>query len=492
MPILTRARRIGFVILSAMFGVAAVIAIAGRGPWYDEFYAYYLVRPGAPLSALVPAWLRDNHPPLFYALAWGWSRLIADLGLADTIEALRTINLAILAGSVVAFWRIARRDGEFARIVWYYCLALAATFPAIDQIDQVRSYFLSFALTALVLPLLARQVAGHRKTLGLSVVLALAFSVHLVTTVIVGGLVVATVAQCVLTRRWEDARRLTVTAALALVPFAMMMALQLSTIVRNTHAFWIPGGINAARWAIESETQTALFANPVLVLVALAGLVVILAGLRRHEHGAQATAILITTVTAGLVLALGVLIAVHLYRPLLITRYLVAVDPVFALILALCADAAVRHVSGRAAMAIDALVLLATGLALHGHCVATLAQPSWDGTGSAIARLVAACPQTRVHADMHWNTLPLSMAPRDNREVVPFSYRFVARRFGFALSQAGLSRTCPNVFWTEHAADQHPSADAVIAALRTEGYPVRSGRMWRIGYGWVLVVPPGG
>lgn len=128
-PSLTVARRIGFVILSAMFGVATVIAMFGRGPWYDEFYAVYLVRPGVPLPALVPAWLRDNHPPLFYGLAWAWSRLIAGTSLAGTVEGLRTVNLVFLAGLIGAFVRMARTDTWFARIVWYDCLALAATFP---------------------------------------------------------------------------------------------------------------------------------------------------------------------------------------------------------------------------------------------------------------------------------------------------------------------------------------------------------------------------
>ena len=81
MPMLTMLRRGGFVILAVAFFVASCLAIAQRGPWYDEFYSFYLARPGATLGVLGPAWLRDNHPPLFYGLVWGWARSLGLGGL---------------------------------------------------------------------------------------------------------------------------------------------------------------------------------------------------------------------------------------------------------------------------------------------------------------------------------------------------------------------------------------------------------------------------
>ena len=491
-------RRIGFVILSVMFVGAAVIAIRDRGPWYDEFYSFYVVRPGVPVRALWPGWLRDNHPPLFYALVWGWSHLVTGFGLSDTIESLRTLNLAILAGVVVAFVRLARTDAWFARIAWYDCLALAVTIPALDQIDQLRSYFLSFALSALALPLLARRIrgcTGQYDSLTLGLILALAFSVHLVTTVIIGGLVAATTMQLLLTGRRADAARLTMIATLALVPFALSMAVQFSTILANTQVFWIPAGLKAARCAIELEVARALDADPVLALAALAGLASVLVGVRRHDDEARATLNLILTFGGGLALALAVLVAAHLHRPLLITRYLVALDPILALILALCAEAMARRLPLLATAALDLLILAAAGLVLQAHLAATLAQPSWNGTGSAIAAIVRVCPGTIVHADMLWNTIPRDMPPHDNHEIVPFAYRDVAHRFGFTLAPEvshDLSRTCPTVFWTEHVAGQHPTAQAMIDGLRASGYPIASGRAKRIGSGWILITAPTG
>jgi hypothetical protein len=98
-----------------------------------------------------------------------------------------------------------------------------------------------------------------------------------------------------------------------------------------------------------------------------------------------------------------------------------------------------------------------------------------------------------VHADLYWNAEPLGMAPRENREIVPFAYAYMARHFGFALAPAGshsVSRTCPTVFWSDHAALFHPAASEVIGELRAAGYPVTSGRMVRHDIGWILITPP--
>jgi hypothetical protein len=490
-------RRGGFVILAVLFVLAAATALAGRGPWYDEFYAFYLVRPGAPLSVLVPAWLRDNHPPLFYALAWAWARLLGRFVLDGSVETLRTVNLVVLAGTVAGLAAIARGDAWFRRLTWYYLLALAATFPVLDRIDQLRSYFLSLALTALVLPLLLRQSHrtpyGARQQAALIVLLALAFSVHLVTTVIVAALAAAVFGRLVLARRWHQARRLALIAALALIPFALAMAVQLPTIMANTRTFWIPPGFNGARWAIEAELAGAVSANPLLGLVAMAGLGGLLRRAWQHDASARSTLIDMATLTAGLGLALAVLVAAHLHRPLLITRYLVALDPAVALMLALCAQSLTRRLPLRATMLIDAALLIATLWAIHTNLTATLRQWSWTGSAQAIAAQVRLCPETVVHADLYWNAEPLGMAPRENREVVPFAYAYMARHFGFALAPAGshsVSRTCPTVFWSDHAALFHPAANEVIGELRAAGYPVTSGRMVRHDIGWILITPP--
>lgn len=483
-------RRFGFGMLALLFVIAACLAIAMRGPWYDEFYAFYVVRPGASLDVLAPAWLRDNHPPLFYGLAWLWGRVLGLFGLADSVGDLRTVNLVVLAATALLFARLARTDAWFRRLLWYDVLALAATFPALDRIDQLRSYFLSFALTALVLPIVLRWSHRGSRPAMPCLLLALAFTTHLVTTVIVMAMVAVMLLRLVLEREWQPARRLAMATALALVPLAASMAVQLPTIIGNTRSFWIPTGLNGARWAIESELIDAVTCNPVLALAALAGLVLLLL---RPDARSRATFIDLATLGAGLVLALAVLVAVHLHRPLVINRYLVAIDPIVALILALGAENLTRRLTDRAAVPIDAAMLIATALAIHANCRTTVQQWSWTGTARTIAGLIHDCPTTVVHPDLYWNSEPLGMPPRDNLAVVPFSYAYMARQSGFALAPVGshtMSRACPTLFWSDHAAAFHPSAATVIRELRQAGYPVTSGRMIRHDIGWVLVTPP--
>eukprot|EP01037_Dinobryon_pediforme_P001644 gene1646-1674_t len=435
-------------LLIAVFVAASVSAIVHRGPWYDEFYSFYLVRPDAPLSALVPAWLRDNHPPLFYAVAWLWTRFLGMFGLAGTVEASRTVNLVVLGAAVSLLWHMARTDAWFRRMVWYDCAALAATAPAIDRVDQLRSYFLSFALAAVILPLLARRLrddhAGRTDNGLLALLLLLGFSLHLVTTVILAGVVFASVVALAAGRRWRDAVVLAIIAALALIPFAVTMALQLATIEANTRVFWVPPGLNAARWAIETETLGALTANPVLGLLALGGIPLMLAETARGDGRSRQALALIGTLGGGLGLALGLLVAVHMHRPMLITRYLVAVDPVLALIVAVAAARLRQQMTLRLCTAFDLAVLAGSVLAIATNLAATIAQPSWDGTGRAIAALVRTCPDTAIHPDLRWNAMPLTLPPRDNRDVMPFSYDFVAQRFGFAIAPGHrVSAQCP-------------------------------------------------
>ena len=89
------AERYSLVIVAVTLLGALLFSMAHRGPWYDEFYTYYVTGPGFDLrEAFFNHWLADNHPPLFYVL------VRAARGLWDNIEVLRLINAVI---GVIAF-----------------------------------------------------------------------------------------------------------------------------------------------------------------------------------------------------------------------------------------------------------------------------------------------------------------------------------------------------------------------------------------------------
>lgn len=492
MPPLSRFRNFTLLVLAGAFAVTAVTAILARGAWYDEFYTFYLVRPGVPFPTLWSAWLRDNHPPLFYGLIWLYAHLVPSF----TVAALRTFNLVVGAVAVAGILMLGRVDSRLRAVSWYYLTALAGLFATLDRIDQLRSYFLSLALTALVLPLLAMVIVRGRTHGGslvvLGAVLALAESVHLVSSVIVAGLAGAAVLGTAWLHGRNTAARLVLVVVLSLVPLASSLALQLPTMLANTHAFWLPAGWSAARWAIENETLETLLSNRPLLLASLAGTAILFVGAVRGDRQDRESLVLIATTLGGLVLALAVLVPAHLHKPLIINRYLIAIHPVLAFALAVSASALTRRLPALAGIVIDVVILIAALLALHDNLERTLARPSWNGTASAISALVRACPTTLIHVDTGPNAPTLDLPPRDNREVLPFAYDLVAREHGFALAAPGsrtMARDCPTVFWTEHVAGQHPTATTLITALRAQGYPITDARVRRIGDGWILIVP---
>lgn len=172
---------------------AAIPAMLGRGPWYDEFYTFYAADPGLGFwQALQTRWLPDNHPPLFYALSWasGW--------LGEGVEQRRFVNLFILAGFVAGFavlWRVAPVMAQALRR-WgpVYAVALAGCSIAVLTLAELRSNFLAFAASALLVAALATVGSPDARQPGRAgwAVLALAmlagFNTHFTATVICGCL----------------------------------------------------------------------------------------------------------------------------------------------------------------------------------------------------------------------------------------------------------------------------------------------------------------
>ncbi len=485
---------VALAILGVALVAAILLAIHGRAPWYDEFYTYYVTRPGTGFGMVWPAWMRDNHPPLFYFAAWATNWL--GPAMADR----RLLNLGFFAGAVAALCLIGRARPDLRGLLFAYAVALAGYQPMIERVAELRSNFLAYAAGAVAVAALTAfaapfRVAPSRKAAaGLTVTLAVAFFVHLSATLIVGAVAAAFGLRLILARDWQGALRLAGIGLAAAIPFVATMAFQAATIAGNTRTFWIPAGFDAARWAIELETIANLTANWPLTLAGLAGLA-LLAAQVLSQRRLSPEASLVLTLAGGLALATGLLIAVHLQRPFVIGRYLVCLHPPIAMILATGVAALAGRLGRKAGMLLDVALVAGALLAIHGHLRDVLARAGWDGTASAIARLASACPGTKIYADTYWNQPTLNLPPADNRAVMPFAYAWVARDHGFALAPASshaLAAACPTVFWTEHVPGQAPDARTIRDALRHRGFPVTEGHLRRIGDGWIFVARPHG
>ncbi|MBT0669401.1 hypothetical protein HT136_13600 [Novosphingobium profundi] len=488
-----RERSALYAALGGAFLVFALLAIAHRGPWYDELYTYYMTRPGQPFGALWAGWLRDNHPPTYYFLAW-----LANL-FGPALVAHRLINLVIAGAALSVLWALARVCTALRPLLFAYLVACASYPSAVMQVAELRSNFLAYASAALAVAALVGLATpesrrGRGRAAVLCTVLAFAFCVHLAETVIVAGVCAAFGLRLLLERALPQAARLAVIGALAAVPFVLCMAVQLATIAGNTQVFWIAGGLSAARWAIELEVLANLAANPALTLAGLVGLAFLVAGDFRRRRVSEPLR-LVLTLAGGLALAVAMLVVIHLQRPFIIDRYLVGLHPPIGMIMAIGSASALERLGkgGRTLLCVALVAGAIWAMAAAERLVE--ARTSWDGTGAAIGELVRACPTTRVYSDTAWNRVTLDLPPRDNRAVIPFAYRWVAQRHGFALTDArsrDLSPACPTVFWTEHVAGQSPSAGAIIASLRARGFAIGTADLRRIGDGWLLVVAPDG
>ena len=125
------------------------------------------------------------------------------------------------------------------------------------------------------------------------------------------------------------------------------------------------------------------------------------------------------TLGVGLAIACAVMVAVHLWRPFIMSRYLVALHPPIAMMLALGAAALLDRVRPLFVTILSVLMSLAGLAAIHANMVRTVAQPSWYGTGRAIATIRRNCPTTRIHVDASGNRLVMATPPSENRDVFP-------------------------------------------------------------------------
>jgi mannosyltransferase len=182
-------RELWILIALTAAGAAVRFATLGQqGYWYDEAVTVDLVR--HPLSMMlreIPH--TESTPPLYYVLAWAWSRVVGtgEFGLRalSALAGTLTVPLVYDAGRRLA----SRRSGLIAA-------ALVAFNPLLIWYGQeARAYALATLLAAGSFALFARilraREPGWRLLAGWAVVSALALTTHYFAAFLIGGEAIA-------------------------------------------------------------------------------------------------------------------------------------------------------------------------------------------------------------------------------------------------------------------------------------------------------------
>jgi hypothetical protein len=474
-------------------GAALVWASFHRGPWYDELYSWYVTHPERGfLASLTQSWLPDNHPPLFYALTWFGRQF------GGSIEWLRLLNLGVLLAALSGGWALLRRLPQYWLSAAAFVLVLVAHEAALRNGTELRSYFISYAASAVVvLALVVGWIEGgppskaQRWVLG--VALLVGFNTHSLTSVIIGALLAPFLGLALLHGRRELVRAILVPALAAGAVFLAICAIQVPLWLGNTVNFWIPGGFNAARWSMEFAIQRTAEANPVILLGALAGIgALIHAGWRDRRLSPRLEAMVL--LGAGIILACVLVMALHLMRPMVMERYLAALIPAAAMGLALGFAEVARLIPARFAGGVLLLGALATLWTLQDNASLNAGRNSWHGSAALAARVQQACPDSPIHIDPpFWNAYTMSLPPADNKAVFGASHALIAQRFGLKVEPAQsrrLSSRCPNLFWAEHDTSALWDETKILSRLRGQGFVLDRVWQYRIGDGWIAADSP--
>jgi mannosyltransferase len=258
------------VALSAAAALLRFSTLRTQSYWYDEAITVELVR--QPFHAMLDTLPHtESTPPLYYVLAWIWSRM---LGTGEA--GLRSLSAAIGTATVPATYAAARAFvSQRAALV---AAALVAVSPLLVWYSQeARAYALLVLLGALSLVPLRRAVGRRavRPLAAWAIVAALALATHYFALFLVA-------AEAIWLLRQASERRAAATAVAAVVVVAVALAPLAAYQARySTHTAWISnsGGVGGrAEYLLHqlvvgaypvSHMRPLIAAVPVLVLVGL-------------------------------------------------------------------------------------------------------------------------------------------------------------------------------------------------------------------------------
>jgi hypothetical protein len=442
------------------------IDAALRGAWLDEFWTLELsdTRPG--LVALIrDGWLHDAHPPIFNA----WATLLASLGVSSIAAGRLVSNLVAAALMIAAAWRLSKRMPDQAGFNTVLLLLVLSLPQATDAFATYRSYFWQIAAIA-TLASVARLVAATRVDIDLrrdidlvavaAVATATAIGLHYIGGLF-GGLLAGATALSALRRglrRWAIV--LLAPAAVASLFVVASVLLQAPNWAADFDHSWIDlPGLQALAVPV-GLAVAAIAHNP----VAIAGM---LLGSDGRDESAPRFLVLIGSVLA---LGIAIILAVHVFKPIVVDRYLCAVPVLVCVLMAVPAARLVQRNWLFGGLALVSVAVVAAPLVESGI------KPLWNEDAETIAAIVADCPTTRVYAASGWALGPAAETRTARREDPVFerAYRLLSRHHGYTVRFIGQNGTahatpgrCPVLLWVEHTPNE--AEDDLSAAVEESG-----------------------
>ena len=129
-----------------LFATGAFFAMFGssRSLWLDEAFSANIARLG--VSGILDALKADSHPPLYYLLLAGWTRLWGESEIA-----LRSLSGIFYLMTIPIIYAIVRASGCDGRTAGIGTLLFLIAKPAIAHAQNVRMYSLLALMCALTL-----------------------------------------------------------------------------------------------------------------------------------------------------------------------------------------------------------------------------------------------------------------------------------------------------------------------------------------------------
>ena len=429
------------VFLAAFTAISAIRIDFIRGFWADEFWTLFMTQHDVGVrSIFADRWMKDIHPPIYYAMTWSFSGIFRNSVITDRLFNLIPLGVFTLAFSAQGASRTSTRSFLVAMSIMLFTLADFRFY-----LSEARSYFLVLVCAAISVGLSQAtfdEAISVRQNRALAAILIIATGLW-GTVHYINGLIACCFAGSCAVVHLSNGRRdwaflFGVTAAVAVIICLVSVSAEMAVFRLQGPS---PSSGLGALSCVKLFAQMALSsikANPV---IALAAAWTVLRDRSRNPY--------LSAVALGLALSLVGLAAFNTLRPTLIPRYIISVQALMVAGIAILAAPVIKR-----SRTLLAVAFLFAFLLIAKHAWFDRQDANWFATGRIIAAIKHECPAARVYVVRNARLGPSNTnTPPPNVETVrAIAYQTIADRYGFAINSGAqtIGPTCPTLLWAEH------------------------------------------